>query len=169
VLELGVGIARGVEAIHEAVNAETGVRLDLVHRDLGARNILVGTDGRPKIIDLGLGKSVMADWQTATNMVAGSPDYMPPEQALEMATLGGAKGVGMLDRIGSIELGKEADFVVLEPHRWEMYGRTLENVLKPADPITARDANLFAVLMLAREPALTETYVRGRRLTTSAA
>jgi serine/threonine protein kinase len=81
-LELAVGIARGVEAIHEAVNSDTGVRLDLVHRDLGARNILVGTDGRPKIIDLGLGKSVMADWQTATNMVAGSPDYMPPEQAL---------------------------------------------------------------------------------------
>lgn len=81
-LQLAVGIARGVEAVHEAVNAETGARLDLVHRDIGARNILVGTDGLAKIIDLGLGKSAMSDWQTATNLVAGSPDYMPPEQAL---------------------------------------------------------------------------------------
>lgn len=81
-LQLAVGIARGVEAVHEAVNAETGARLELVHRDIGARNILVGTDGIAKIIDLGLGKSLMSDWQTATNLVAGSPDYMPPEQAL---------------------------------------------------------------------------------------
>ncbi len=81
-LQIGVGIARGVEAVHEAVNAETGARLELVHRDIGARNILVGTDGIPKIIDLGLGKSLLSDWQTATNLVAGSPDYMPPEQAL---------------------------------------------------------------------------------------
>ena len=43
-----------------------------------------------------------------------NPRVMPPEQALEMATLGGAKGVGMLDRIGSIELGKEADFVLFD-------------------------------------------------------
>jgi len=81
-LQMGLGVIKGVEAIHEAVNADTGARLDLVHRDLGARNILVGTDGIPRIIDLGLGKSILSDWQTATNMVAGSPDYMPPEQAM---------------------------------------------------------------------------------------
>ena len=92
-----------------------------------------------------------------------------PAELLFTGTLAGARALDMDDRIGNFDVGKEADFVVLEPHRWEMYGRTLENVVKPADPITARDANLFAVLMLAREPALTETYVRGRRLTTSAA
>jgi guanine deaminase len=92
-----------------------------------------------------------------------------PAELLFTGTLAGARALDMDDRIGNFDVGKEADFVVLEPHRWEMYGCTLENVVKPADPITARDANLFAVLMLAREPALTETYVRGRRLTTSAA
>lgn len=81
-LHLGIGIASGVEAIHEARHLETGEPLHLVHRDIGARNVLVGADGRPRLIDLGLGKSSLADWQTATNLFAGSPDYMPPEQAL---------------------------------------------------------------------------------------
>lgn len=81
-LQLGVGLLAGVEAIHTARHLETGEALDLVHRDIGARNVLIGSDGQPRIIDLGLGKSILADWHTATNMFAGSPDYMPPEQAL---------------------------------------------------------------------------------------
>lgn len=81
-LQLGVGLLAGVEAIHTACHLETGEALDLVHRDIGARNVLIGSDGQPRIIDLGLGKSILADWHTATNMFAGSPDYMPPEQAL---------------------------------------------------------------------------------------
>ncbi len=43
-----------------------------------------------------------------------NPRVMPPEHAIEMATLNGAKGVGLQNRIGSIEVGKEADFVVFD-------------------------------------------------------
>lgn len=81
-LKLAIGLMRGVEAIHEARDVDTGASLNLIHRDIGARNVLIGFDGRPVIIDLGLGKSILADWQTAANVFAGSPDYMPPEQAL---------------------------------------------------------------------------------------
>jgi eukaryotic-like serine/threonine-protein kinase len=81
-LYFSLGILAGVEAIHEARNVDTGEPLHLVHRDVGSRNVLIGIDGKPRLIDLGLGKSALADWQTATNMFAGSPDYMPPEQAL---------------------------------------------------------------------------------------
>ena len=35
------------------------------------------------------------------------------EDGIEMATLGGARATGMEDRIGSIEVGKYADLVVL--------------------------------------------------------
>ena len=48
-----------------------------------------------------------------------------------------------------------------------MYDKTLRGMHKPDDPIRARDAYLFAVIMLAREKALTGTYVRGRKLETS--
>ncbi|MFO0722304.1 MAG: protein kinase [Myxococcota bacterium] len=81
-LFIAIGIARGVEAIHDAVHSDTGAPLDLVHRDIGSRNVLLGADGIARLIDLGLGKSVLADWQTAANLLAGSPDFMAPEQAL---------------------------------------------------------------------------------------
>ena len=81
-LRMGIEIAAGLEAVHSAGHRETGEPLGLVHRDVGARNVLVGFDGRVRLIDLGLGKSILADWQTSAEILAGSPDYMPPEQAL---------------------------------------------------------------------------------------
>jgi serine/threonine protein kinase len=82
ILRIAIGASKGIEAIHQAVDVQTGRSLELIHRDIGSRNILLGFDGRPRVIDLGLGKSVFADWQTAAGIFAGSPDYMPPEQAL---------------------------------------------------------------------------------------
>lgn len=81
-LFLALELASGVEAIHAACHLETGEPLGLIHRDVGARNVLVGFDGRVRLIDLGLGKSILSDWQTAHQVLAGSPDYMPPEQAM---------------------------------------------------------------------------------------
>lgn len=43
------------------------------------------------------------------------PQVMPAWQVLEMATLGGARAVGMEDEIGSIEVGKRADFFLFDP------------------------------------------------------
>jgi len=40
---------------------------------------------------------------------------MPPDKVFEMATLKNAEAIGMGDRIGSIEPGKEADIVILKP------------------------------------------------------
>ena len=82
-------------------------------------------------------------------------------------TLAGARALALEDRTGNFDVGKEADFVVLDPSAWDMYDQTLKNMHLSDDPTTARDAFLFAVIMLAREKALTGTYVRGRKLETS--
>ena len=48
-----------------------------------------------------------------------NPRVMPPETGLEMATINGAKAALMADRIGSIEVGKEADVVLFDTSRPE--------------------------------------------------
>lgn len=42
------------------------------------------------------------------------PEAMPAERVLRLATLDGAKALGIDDRVGSIEEGKDADLVVLD-------------------------------------------------------
>ncbi len=81
-LFMALELLAGLDGIHEACHHETGAPLGLIHRDVGSRNVLVGFDGRVRLIDLGLGKSILSDWQTAHQVLAGSPDYMPPEQAM---------------------------------------------------------------------------------------
>jgi guanine deaminase len=48
----------------------------------------------------------------ATGDVAAAPD---PMELLRIATLGGARALGADDRIGSLEVGKEADLIAVDP------------------------------------------------------
>ena len=54
----------------------------IVHRDLTPGNILLASDGEPKITDFGLAKHLSSAANlTATGAVMGTPQYMSPEQA----------------------------------------------------------------------------------------
>jgi serine/threonine-protein kinase len=68
--------ARGLAHAHEQ---------GIVHRDIKPSNILVGRDGRVRILDLGLGVLMEADpstsFATADGIAVGTVDYMSPEQA----------------------------------------------------------------------------------------
>jgi hypothetical protein len=81
VLELFVGGLEGLAALHGARDPETGKLLGVVHRDLSAKNLMVGEDARLHLIDLGLGTSNLQEWRTRTGAVMGSLGYMAPEQA----------------------------------------------------------------------------------------
>ena len=78
-LELILQSLQGLVALHEATDS-TGQPLETVHRDLAPKNLMVGDEGRVRLIDLGLGKSRVQDWKTDTGTVMGSPGYMAPEQ-----------------------------------------------------------------------------------------
>ena len=89
-----------------------------------------------------------------------------PADLLFLGTLAGARALDLDDRIGNFDVGKEADFVVVDPSRWQQYGNSLKWGARSDDPTTARNAFLFTTIMAMREPTLTHTFVQGRRLQT---
>ena len=70
-----------------------------------------------------------------------NPRVMPPETGLEMATINGAKAALMSDRIGSIEVGKEADIVLFDTRRpeWQPLINPVSNLVYSATGDSVRD------------------------------
>ena len=69
-----------------------------------------------------------------------NPRVMPPEHAVEMATINGAKGAGLAARIGSIEIGKEADFVLFDAtvSEWQPLFNPVSNLVYSATGNTVK-------------------------------
>lgn len=72
--------AEGLDALHSAVDLD-GKELGLVHRDVSPHNLLVGFDGRVKLIDFGIVKQREDSNRTRAGVVKGKCRYMSPEQA----------------------------------------------------------------------------------------
>jgi serine/threonine-protein kinase len=70
----------GLQAAH-SLKGEDGKPLHLVHRDLSPHNLMVGFDGRVKILDFGVAKARAQRTMTLPGIVKGKPLYMSPEQA----------------------------------------------------------------------------------------
>jgi cytosine/adenosine deaminase-related metal-dependent hydrolase len=69
------------------------------------------------------------------------PEAMPAIRALELATLGGARALGLEAEIGSIETGKRADLVVLDldgPHAQPADADLVSRIVYSAQPADVR-------------------------------
>jgi eukaryotic-like serine/threonine-protein kinase len=72
-LELGIQIAHGLAFAHQQ---------GLVHRDVKPQNVLLNGDGRAKVTDFGIARSLdVQHGMTQTGTVLGTSDYIAPEQA----------------------------------------------------------------------------------------
>jgi tRNA A-37 threonylcarbamoyl transferase component Bud32 len=54
----------------------------MVHRDVKPQNVLIDYEGRAKVTDFGIARSLELDGLTAAGRVLGTTDYVSPEQAL---------------------------------------------------------------------------------------
>ena len=94
-LKLGSGIAP-VKAMHRA-----------------EINLTIGTDGAisGNDLDMWLAMRLTCGLAKGVNMEA---DALTAEQVLHMATINGAKALGKSNTLGSLEIGKNADFILVD-------------------------------------------------------
>ncbi|GAG16979.1 unnamed protein product, partial [marine sediment metagenome] len=55
-------------------------KLEVVHRDLKPQNIMVDEEGKARIMDFGIARSLKGKGMTGAGVMIGTPEYMSPEQ-----------------------------------------------------------------------------------------
>ncbi len=73
------GMLHGLHAAHEAVS-DRGEPLGIIHRDVSPHNVLVGSDGVPRLLDFGIAKAAGRLHTTREGQLKGKLPYMAPEQ-----------------------------------------------------------------------------------------
>ena len=73
-------VARGLAYAHAKTDKD-GKPLDLVHRDVSFKNIMVAFEGDVKLTDFGIAKARGFLVDNEGEVIAGKADYMSPEQA----------------------------------------------------------------------------------------
>jgi serine/threonine-protein kinase len=73
--------AAGLHAAHELRGWDGELR-NIVHCDVSPHNILVGLDGRAKLVDFGVANATAHSDQGSEDKIKGKFGYMSPEQAL---------------------------------------------------------------------------------------
>jgi guanine deaminase len=124
---------------------------DLAQADRHGVGIGIGTD-----IGAGTTLSVLHTLGEAYRTCQLRGASLDPFRALHLATMGGARVIGIGDRVGALLPGQEADFVLLD---------------SAATPLLARRCagaslhdRLFALQILGDDRAVAATYLRGRRV-----
>jgi guanine deaminase len=123
---------------------------DLARADAHGVKVGIGTD-----VGAGTSFSMLATLGEAYKVGQMRGVSLDPFRALYLATAGGARTLGLGDRIGGLQPGQEADFVVLDCVATPLLTRRTAGA-------TLRD-RLFALQILADDRAVAHSFVAGRR------
>lgn len=83
-------------------------------------------------------------------------------KAFYLATLGAAKALSLDDKLGSFDVGKEADFIVLDTQATPLM--KLRNPNPETDSLEALADKAFAMMMLGDDRTVKATYVLGEQV-----
>jgi guanine deaminase len=111
-------------------------------------------------VKFGLGSDIAAGPEISMMRVMKDASYiqhdlsMTPAELFYLSTLGGARAVNLHNKVGSLEAGKEADFVVLDPSRKTSVNADI--LEKPAHDL------LSSLIYVGDDRMVVCTFVRGR-------
>ncbi|MER5769699.1 guanine deaminase [Streptomyces sp. NPDC001985] len=109
----------------------------------------LGTD-----IGAGTSFSLLSTMNEAYKVAELSNYPLDSVKAFYLATLGGARAMGIDDRVGSLDPGHEADFVVLDPRATPLLAQRTSRV-------EAIEELLFVLAVMGDDRAVRATYVAG--------
>jgi guanine deaminase len=116
--------------------------------DKGIR-VGMGTD-----VGAGTSFSILQTMSEAYKIMQLQQEKLHPIKSLYLATLGGAKALHLEDKIGNLEVGKEADFVVLNLHATQLMRFRMNQA-------TTLEEKLFVLMSLGDDRTVCETYIYG--------
>jgi guanine deaminase len=122
---------------------------DLAQADAHGIRVGIGSD-----IGAGTSLSLLANLGEAYKICQLRGLSLDPFRALYLATAGGARLLGLGDRIGALEPGQEADFVLLDPAATTLLARRTAGA--------SLHDRLFALQALGDDRAVAFTFVAGR-------
>ncbi|MEB3311392.1 MAG: guanine deaminase [Snowella sp.] len=135
-------LGSGLFKLHKAKSTDTPVKVGL------------GTD-----VGAGTSFSLLQTANEAYKVVQLQGEKLSAFKALFLATLGGAKALCLEDKLGNFEIGKEADFIVIDPKATTTMALRNENF--PPSTLESFADSAFAVMMMGDDRAVKATYIMG--------
>ena len=124
--------------------------------DLRTMNDALVRTGLASDVGGGTSLSMLRTMGDAYKVLQLQQQNLPAARALYLGTLGAAEALRLEDRIGNLEVGKEADFVVLDPAGTRLSERRLAGT-------SVAEEIIFALTMIADDRNVFATYVSGQR------
>ncbi len=111
--------------------------------------------------DVGAGTSfsMLKTMGDAYKVVQLQGESLSPFKAFYLATLGAAKALSLEDKLGSFEIGKEADFVVLDMQATPLMALRNRGGFPPT--LGGLAEQIFATMILGDDRAIVATYIAG--------
>ena len=152
--ECGTMASRGCAAAHcPTSNMFLGSGLfDLRRLRQMAIPVGLGTD-----VGGGTSLSLLKTMREAYKVLHLQEQPLPPSRAMYLATLGAAEALYLDDCIGNFRIGKEADFIVLDPAGTRISAHRTSTT-------STIDELLFALIVLGDDRNVAATYLRGTRV-----